>query len=151
MNLRKLYVMIGTAGSGKTSKLGHGCLHGVRVVSTDKIRGELFNDEGAQREPKLVFGIAHRRVREELQEGHDVVFDATNTHFQSREDVLRNVQDIPCRKVAVLVTPTLEQTLKQNAGRKRKVPEEVIRRQYEQLLRDGEYIPDQFDDIVVAG
>lgn len=148
--MRKLYVMIGTAGSGKSSKLGHGCLKGVRVVSTDKIRGELFNDESAQRDPELVFSIAHRRVREELESNHDVAFDATNTSLFARENVLRAVQGVECRKVAVMVTPPLEQALEQNKNRKRQVPESVIKRQYEHLLRDGEYIPDQFDDLVVA-
>lgn len=59
---------------------------------------------------------------------------------------VRKIPDV--RKVAVLVTPTLEQALTRNEQRARKVPPDVIRRMYAQLLRDGESIPEQFDDVI---
>ena len=59
---------------------------------------------------------------------------------------VRKIPDV--RKVAVLVTPTLEQALARNDRRARKVPPDVIQRMYAQLLRDGESIPEQFDDVI---
>ena len=43
-----LYVMIGPAGSGKTTFTNS--LRGVDVISTDKLRKEMFGDEAVQNE-----------------------------------------------------------------------------------------------------
>ena len=44
----------------------------------------------------------------------------------------------------------VEEALRRNAARSRKVPEDVIRKQYAQLYRDAHTIPEQFDEIVVV-
>ena len=82
-----------------------------------------------------------------MRNGLDVVFDATNTTHRGRRQIIRAVR-YPCKRVAVLMPTDLDKALRQNQGRDRNVPEDVIRRQYMQLIRDGESIPTQFDDVI---
>lgn len=143
-----LYVLIGVAGSGKStyaSKLVPNTK--LSIVSTDAIRKMLYGDESDQTNGSKVFDLAYKTINFELRKKKDVVFDATNTTKKGRQMLLRAIR-VPCHKVAVLVTPPLEVSIAQNAKRERIVPEEVIRRQYNQLLDGGESILSQFDDII---
>ena len=145
-----LYVMIGVSGSGKSSfveNIPDREWSRMDVVSTDAIREILFGSEEDQSCPASVFLEAYDRMNCQLKHGFDVIFDATNTTTRGRKEILKNVS-VPCRKVAVLVMTPLEIALERNSNRRRHVPEDVIKRQYEQLLRDGKSIPEQFDDII---
>lgn len=143
-----LYVLIGVSGSGKSTYAESlGLNTKLAVVSTDAIRKTYFGSEEDQSDGAKVFQTAYDWIDYYLQYGKDVVFDATNTTKRGRRDLLRSLTP-PFRKVAVLVTPPLGVALAQNSMRQRIVPESVIRRQYEQLMRDGESILDQFDDVI---
>lgn len=141
-----LYVMVGISGIGKTTfakKMG------CPVISTDRIREKMFGDERNQAEPSKVFQRAYKTLNWFIRNGLDVVFDATNTTHRGRRQIIRAVR-YPCKKVAVLMSADLDKALRQNQERDRQVPEDVIRRQYMQLMRDSESIPAQFDDVIFA-
>lgn len=142
-----LYVMIGPAGSGKTTFAKR--LWAIRVCP-DVIRGEMFGDEAAQKDPEAVFRHAYELMTDWMCLGWDVVFDATSTTTKARRKILDQVDAIRCRKVAVFMNTPVEEALRRNAARSRKVPEDVIRKQYAQLYRDAHTIPEQFDEIVVV-
>ena len=149
-----LYVMIGPSGAGKSTIAK--CFaekNNAEIVSTDEIRKMLFGNEEIQREGRRVFEAAYMATRAHLNHRRSVVFDATNTTMKGREEVLRAVADcLECKqRVAVLVTPPIEICLERNNKRNRKVPKKVIQRQFYQLLEDGEYILDQFDQVIFAG
>lgn len=149
-----LYVMIGPSGAGKSTVAKNLAVKfNAEVVSTDEIRQMLFGDEAIQREGKRVFETAYMTTRAHLNHRRNVIFDATNTTMKGREELLKAVADCPeCKqRIAVLVTPFKEISLERNAKRSRKVSEKVIERQYHQLLEDGEYIHDQFDQVIFAG
>lgn len=142
-----LYVLIGISGSGKSTYAEKLRLSKeLAVVSTDAIRQEMLGSEENQSAGAEIFGCAYRRINQHLSCGQDVVFDATNTTQRGRNQLLRAIEQ-PCKKVAVLLTPPLDVALAQNIKRLRNVPESVVRRQYAQLIRDGESILDQFKNI----
>lgn len=141
-------MLIGVSGSGKSTYAESlGLNTKLAVVSTDAIRKEIFGDEADQHDGARVFQSAYLRMNYCLWLMRDVVFDATNTTKRGRDQLLRAIKE-PCHKVAVLITPPLEVALARNSKRQRIVPESVIRRQYKQLMRDGESIPNQFDDVI---
>lgn len=142
-----LYVMIGPAGSGKTTYAK--TIRAVHI-SPDNIREEMFGDAAIQDRPELVFHEAYERMLDALCAGKSVVFDATNTTTLARSNILRRVDAIQCRKIAVLMNTPLEEALRRNANRARKVPEGVIRRQYEKLEQSKSTIKDQFDATVTV-
>lgn len=141
-------MLIGVSGSGK-STYAESLFQNTRlsVVSTDKICEQFFGSESDQREGDKVFKAAYDWIEYWIENGKDVVFDATNTTKCGRNRLLRSIR-YPCIKVAVLFTPPIDVAIARNASRQRIVPNSIIRRQYEQLLRDGESIPDQFDNVI---
>lgn len=143
-----LYVLIGIPGSGKSTFCKDLKLP---VVSTDSIRYQMFGDEADQSNPEQVFFRAYGMVSVCLHCGSDVVFDATSTTEWSRKTLLTKMKNCigEFRKVAILFMTPVEECKRRNASRQRVVPEDVIDRQYIQLMRDAHTIPDQFDEVVV--
>lgn len=140
-------VMVGLPGSGKSTLAKN--LHlqlktsfedeGIScsdfyVHSSDAIREELFGDASDQQNPKLVFDTLHSRLYQDLINGYDVVFDATNLCRKNREDFLNNIiGNLPCYTICVFVNTSLDVCLQRNALRERKVPEEVILKMNEHM------------------
>lgn len=144
-------MLIGVSGSGKsTFAKTFSVTGGVRVVSTDEIRGMLYGNEIVQKDGKRVFDVAYMSARCHLNHCRNVIFDATNTTKTGREKLFDAMKHSDCRKVAVLFMTDLDTCIDRNAKRERVVPENVIRRQYHQLLADGNSIPEQFDEVMFA-
>lgn len=140
--------MVGISGSGKSTYAQSLCQSSrLCVVSTDSIRARINGNEADQRNPKEVFEQAYKETVQALAAGKDVVFDATNTTRKGREKLLQRIPRT-VRKVCVLFPVDLETAKIQNKMRQRVVPDEVIDRQHAQLLRDGESILTQFNDII---
>ena len=96
------------------------------IHSSDSIRAEL-GDESDQSKNEEVFKILHNRVREDLLNGKNVCYDATNLSRKRRIHFLSNeLKNIPCEKVCVLFATPYEQCLANNFTRERQVPEGVI-------------------------
>lgn len=136
-----LYTMVGLPGSGKStfSKNHAECV----VVSTDEIRAELFGDASVQAKSDEVFRIAFQRIAENLKNGKDVIFDATNVSVKSRKSSFR----FNAKHVAVYVSTDVAECKRRNANRDRKVNENVIDRIASRLV-----IPTKaegFDEIIV--
>lgn len=143
-----LYVMIGPAGSGKsTFRKG---VHWACAVCPDTIREMFFGDEACQKEPEKVFERAYQTTEDLLCAGYDVVFDATNTTSYARNKLLERVSGICHKNVAIFMNTSCEECKRRNARRKRKVPDAVIERQYEQMMKDAGSIPYQFDEIIIV-
>ena len=142
-----LYVMIGVAGSGKSTFAKQ--IPCASRVCPDSIRKEWFGDEACQKEPERVFERAYKTTEDLLCCNFDVIFDATNTTAFARKKLLNRVDGITCRKVAVYLNTPLDECKRRNVQRERKVPDAVIERQYAQLIKDAGSIPYQFNEIVI--
>lgn len=98
-------------------------------ISSDKIREELYGSEEIQGNPKDVFAKMHERTINALNEGKDVVYDATNIKRKDRMNLLdvikRNVKKdifLVCSYFAV--DPNI--CKERNSKRERVVPEKII-------------------------
>jgi predicted kinase len=143
-----LYVMIGPAGSGKSTIAR--LFHPTCIVCPDTIRKIMFGSEEDQREPEKVFERAYKTTEDLLCAGFSVVFDATNTTKWGRKRLLNRVSGIWHKNVAVYMNTPLEECKRRNEKRERKVPDAVIERQYAQMLKDAEQIPEIFDEIIIV-
>lgn len=99
------------------------------LFSSDSIRGEIYGDENCQANPGRVFDILHQRVIRGLNDGHDVIMDATNLSCKRRMNFLKVIAHIDCEKVCVVVVATPEDIKERMKSRERKVPMEVVHRQ----------------------
>ena len=112
------------------------------IISTDKIRKELFGDEAIQENEQYnsntVFSLAYSEIKIAMLEGKDIIFDATNINRKKRKYFLeilskeyfwslRNT-DYDYSFQAILIATPYEKCLQNNLERRRVVPEEVIKR-----------------------
>ena len=132
MNKPKLYIMIGISASGKSTIAKQiaerdNCI----IVSSDAIRGEICEGEVSdQSKNEEVFRIFHRRIKENLLKGNNVIADATNITIKSRKAIFDAVRKIDCYKIGYLVVKNIEGCIKDNKNSDRvAVPDEVIYRQ----------------------
>lgn len=125
--------MVGLPGSGKSTLaneifvLGHEC---PTIHSSDKLRKELYGDENNQLNNGDLFVKLHRRIKCDLANGKDVVYDATGISKKRRVAFLNELKNIKCEKHCVAVMTPYQQCLEWNTQRERIVPEEVIKRMY---------------------
>lgn len=124
--------MIGISASGKSTIAKQiaerdNCI----IVSSDAIRGEIC--EGGvsdQSKNEEVFRIFHRRIKENLLKGNNVIADATNITIKSRKAIFDAVRKIDCYKIGYLVVKNIKDCIKDNKNSDRvAVPDEVIYRQ----------------------
>ena len=132
-----LYVLCGVSGSGKsTYGIWLAKEKGACVVATDDIREELFGNASVQDNPKLVFDTAYARVRGLLESGKDVVFDATNLD-KYRRAIIKYCSDLNSVRYELHIIPaTYEQCVYRQSLRGRKVPVDVVYRQWEKFNRN---------------
>ena len=133
--MAKLYVMVGHPGSGKTTYANSITGENIKVFASDSIRKELYGEESIQGDNDIIFRMLESRIEEHLAHGDDAVHDATNLREQNREKIIRRFRHTGCEFIAVNRLTDDNTCLERNAGRDRKVPEEVIERMNKSYTR----------------
>jgi predicted kinase len=142
-------MMCGLVGSGKSYKAKEVAeQYDANIHSSDSIREELTGDINNQDINELVFTTLHNRIKEDLRNGKNCIFDATNISYKRRMSFLESLNKIPCEKICVLMATPYEQCLKNNVSRDRVVPEGVIERMYRTF--DVPWYYEGWDNIWVA-
>ena len=116
MDKPKFYVMVGLSASGKSTIAKEISREGNRViVSSDSIRGEIC-DGGVidQTKNEEVFKIFHKRIRDNLVAGRNVIADATNINMKARRSLLENVKKISCYKIAYIIPKPSDKCIEDN-------------------------------------
>lgn len=100
----------------------------IQYCSSDKVRGELYGDESIQGDSNKVFRVLHNNVKNFLDRGYDVIYDATNVTRKSRRTIINETRKY-CNKIeAHIVWAPYQQCVNRDAARKRSVGQEVIRK-----------------------
>jgi len=139
--MNEFYMMIGLPASGKSiiaEEIAE--RKNAVIISTDELRQELLGDVNSQSDNNLIFKEAEKRLKENINNGKNVIFDATNVNYKKRIDWLNRFNKYDVKKIAILVATPYEECLERNAKRERKIPEEVITRMYHNF-----YIPQYFE------
>lgn len=131
--MSKFIMMMGISGAGKSHlsiKLAVNLK--AQIVSSDRIREELLGDVNDQTHNDTVFGEMFKRTVRDLESGMDVIYDATNLSMKRRVNLLRQLEDSVKKdfiKEIYVVMSSLDECVKRQYERTRRVPEEVLRRQ----------------------
>ncbi len=120
-------MMIGLPGSGKST---YAETIGANVHSSDAIREEILGDVNNQDSNGDVFSELHRRVKDDLRDGVDTVYDATNINGKQRIAFLKELRSIDCRKICILMATSYEDCKERITKRSRIVPTHVLDRMY---------------------
>ena len=148
--MAELYWMIGISGSGKSTLAKKLAFEKkAEIVSSDKIREELYGDENIQGDPNEVFNLVHERIFTYLRVGYNVIYDATNISFKNRRKFFKFLESkyIDAKHIAVVMTTPLSFCIRNNSSRERVVPEHVILRQYRNF--NIPFFEEGFDEIIL--
>lgn len=137
-----LYTLCGLPGSGKSTFANSksNCV----VVSSDAIRKELYGNEEIQGNPKEIFKIMDERTKWNLENGNDVIYDATNVSKRTRISIIKKFQ---ANHICVFFNIPVKECLKRNQMRSRKVPTHVIERMASNLTTPT--LDEGFSEIIV--
>lgn len=126
-------MMVGLPGSGKSVSAScmkqtwdYGNGPHVNIHSSDDIRQELYGDANNQEHNDKVFRCLHARIKADLEQGVDVIFDATNINKKQRIHFLNMVGGICVPVCHVMATP-IDHCLWRNQKRGRQIPPNAIR------------------------
>lgn len=131
MSKPKLIMLVGLAGSGK-STYAKTLSNEYNIHSSDSLREEMFGDvnENSKECNEKLFVELHRRIKSDLRNGNNVIYDATNLNRKRRITFLRELKNINCFKTCVLILAPYYVCIDNNSARDRKVPDDVIKRMY---------------------
>lgn len=139
MSNKKVYLMCGPAGGGKSTWIREHATPGVSAhISRDRIRFSMVKEDEYyfSRENEVYMEFTRQIMKAITCEWIEEVYvDATHLTKKSREKLVREIDNvcIPFDLIAVIIKPELEQCIAQNAQRSGRefVPETVIRNMYE--------------------
>ena len=146
-----LIVTVGLPSSGKTSWvddfIGENQGRAIDVISSDKIREEVFNDIEDQNHNSEVFDLMKRRTKESLSQGHIAIYEATNISSKRRRALLNELNKYYDKAICLFKYKRLIACQIDNEKRDREVPSDVIDRMYRNF--EIPHKNEGFDEIIV--
>lgn len=122
-----LILLCGIPGSGKTTYAEKMKNSYTYHLSSDAIRKELYGDENIQGNPSDVFALMQDRAIMLLNNGFDVIYDATNITRKDRASIITKCPRFAQIECHIIWAP-IETCIERDAARKRTVGKEVIDR-----------------------
>ena len=122
-----LILLCGIPGSGKTTYAEKMKSSYTYHLSSDAIRKELYGDENIQGNPSDIFTLMQDRAIMLLNNGFDVIYDATNITRKDRASIIAKCPKIAQIECHIIWAP-IEICIERDAARKRTVGKEVIDR-----------------------
>lgn len=147
-NRPTLILLVGPPGAGKTTYAEKYISQHANTVllSSDKIRKEMWGNEAIQGDNNEIFGRMQTRAVDGLNFGYDVIYDATNMTRKDRAGIIS-----VCPKVAKIechiIWAQIETCIERDAARKRTVGKEVIDRMLKRF--QAPYYDEGIDEIKV--
>jgi protein phosphatase len=130
-----LVLLIGSAGAGKSTFAARH-FRPTEIVSSDRCRAMICDDESDQSVNGAAFSLLHHIVRTRLSLGRLTVVDATNLQTRARRPLLRLARAFQIPIVAIVFRIAPETCRTRNLARShRQVSEEAIEQHAQELAR----------------
>ncbi len=136
--MKRIILMIGVPGSGKTTLAKKIAEKGFQYINADGIREELYGNAAEQGDKEEVFNLFFERLEKLMTAGTDVIIDNTNLNPKQRKPILDRAQQFGYSDVQLwLLDIPLELCLRRNKSRERIVPEDIVTNMFMELNRSG--------------
>jgi len=146
-----LVVLCGPAGSGK-STFAHRHFPDTSIVSSDRCRAMIADDEANIRISREAFELFHQIIELRLRHCHLTVADSTAVRPEARKALLHIGQQCEVPTAAILFDVAEATCLRRDEGRARRVGRAVIHRQWEAFQQALRRVPSEgFSQVVVLG
>lgn len=131
-NSLRFIMLQGLPASGKSTYARRLTQEGYHLISLDTIWGELPKVVDDETRMEMIFhDIVPIRIVGAWASRHEVVYDATNYSRIRRRAIIRQAKRCGYKVYVHVLRVSLEECLKRNAARERKVPEHVIQRMHD--------------------
>ena len=125
--MNKLFILVGIPASGKSTYAKEILKdENTIILSSDVLREELLGDKSCQTNNELVFSTLYKRAKEYLNNGKNVVIDATNINMKDRRRTLSNFQGMKIERIAIVFATPFEVCYVRDEQRERTVGKNVI-------------------------
>ncbi|WP_020405819.1 AAA family ATPase [Hahella ganghwensis] len=128
----EVYILYGPSGSGKSSWIKR-FLPDCEVISLDELREEINSDRSDQSNLSQILNTARERLKVCLRAKKKVIWDATNLREDFRQRICRVAFDYHAFVTMVVIHKSELQLFADNKNRPHPVPEEILRKQLDQL------------------
>lgn len=143
-----LIVMVGIPGSGKSTIAEEiKNTYNFKMFSADEIRKELLGDVNDQSNNYYVFKTLYERLKDNLANGQNCIFDATNVSIGDRKGVFKKIKDVEFDAIAYVVATNIEESIRRNSLRDRKVPLEDIQKFVNKFVMPS--VEEGFKDVII--
>ena len=120
--MNTLTLLVGLPASGKSTYAREKMANDNTIIlSSDELRKELLGDENCQKNNDLVFKTLYKRAKEFLQNGKNVVIDATNINLKARRSALSHFEKMSIRREAIVFATPFEVCIERDKQRSRTV------------------------------
>ena len=142
-----LIIMVGPPGAGKTTIAEEivDKFDNFVIVSPDKIREEITGDMNNQSQNEVVFGRVYGQLSAYLEDGRNVVYDATNCRSTYRHKIIDACKGYAYKIICLMSTTPIAECVRRNDKRNQNVPEAVIERMYFNLRKHPPIIFEGYD------
>lgn len=148
MDRPSLILLVGIPGSGKTAYAHKYVAEHPNTIhiASDNIRKELWGNESIQGDPKEVFSLMKSRAIEALNNGKNVVYDATHMTRKDRADIISACPRFVKIECHIIWAP-IETCIQRDAARERTVGKAVIDRMLRRF--QSPYYDEDIDEIQI--
>lgn len=131
-----LVLLVGPSGAGK-STFARKHFQPTEIVSSDRCRAMVADDENDQSVTPDAFDIVHLIAAKRMKAGHLTVIDATNVQAEARRPLLKLAKQFYLPTVAIVLDMPLGVCLRRNVRRRDRTLEADIIRNQRGLLKNS--------------